>query len=86
MTDQKKEALLTDLYDFVLMLALCFAILASAIVFSIISDWVTMQLYNLHLLHNGFSGWAITAAMFFLCCGITFSVLGRIIDKRWWWR
>lgn len=86
MTDQKKDSLLTDLYNLVVMLTLCFAIMASAIVFSIISDLITMQLYKLHLLHNGFSGWAITAVMFFLCCRITLSALGRIIDKRWRWR
>ena len=75
-----------DIHAVATMGGLCCVLISSVVFFSTLSDMLTRQLVRLGLMHNSFSQWTLTAAMFFVCCAVTFSIIGRCIDKKWWWK
>lgn len=75
-----------DIHAVTTMGGLCCVLISSVVFFSTLSDMLTRQLVRLGLMNNSFSQWTLTAAMFFVCCAVTFSIIGRCIDKRWWWK
>jgi hypothetical protein len=75
-----------DIHAVATMGGLSCTLVASVVFFSTLSDMLTRQLVKMGLMHNSFSQWTLTAAMFFVCCGVTFAVIARCIDKKWWWK
>lgn len=53
--------------------------------FVAIAQYVSGIAYRLGL-HSNASQWTIYAMALLLCVGVTLSILGRIVEGKWWWK
>lgn len=60
-------------------------IIIITLIFVGIAQWLSGVAYRLGL-QSGEAQWTIYAMGLLLCIGVTLSILGRIVEGKWWWR
>lgn len=74
-----------DIQAIGLLAALVSAVIFITLVFVGIAQWLSGMAYRMGL-QSSEAQWTIYAMGLLLCIGVTLSILGRIVEGKWWWK
>lgn len=74
-----------DIQAIGLLAALISAVIFITLVFVGIAQWLSGMAYRMGL-QSSEAQWTIYAMGLLLCIGVTLSILGRIVEGKWWWK